>query len=683
MKQRNILISVPSYYNSVYLPYIWGLLRAEADKDETLQQSYNWLKPIYEFGTPEHLLSEYAAEKIDVLGLSCYDWNWEIQTELARIVRKKNPNCLIVMGGPEVPFKSPTFFVNHPEIDIVVKQDGEITFTKILSALQKNSNDYSKISGLVIRTSSGVEDTGPPEKPNLKQSLSPYLQYPEFKAWAAEGRENSRIKAFWETNRGCPYQCSFCDWGSNTYTKVRMVDRERLIEETKWFGENKIDTIFISDANFGMFRQDLETTNLLGKSKLETGYPREVHWLPAKNNVDRVFQISKEMHQFGFLHALIIGFQSTDDSVLQLMNRKNISNERFVELTNRCKENKIPVVGVLIMGCPGETHGSFCDSLHDLIEIGFHSEIRTHMYSVLPNAPAAEPEYMEANEIECIERPMVQQRCFQKDAQMPFAGRSKFIVGHTHLSKEEWKESFLYASMIFVFHNFGLTRFLARFSREFGGQTYGNFYQSLYQFIRSNNSTIGQLFKEIEKVLSQFLENPNATVLFDLGIDDKLYEAEEFLLYHCLKNFEATYFELDTYWNEYIQENLHLPIEVCEDLFDFQKNMIIKYDYTPDIGMSFTQRVNWIEKFSSSEKSEAIRMEDSALWEFRGNGTETGVGITRQPLTWKNFNTYFKRVVGHRYYRFDNLFLQDFQVEKSFAPNPRKIQDEQPNSLSL
>ena len=59
--------------------------------------------------------------------------------------------------------------------------------------------------------------------------------------------------ALWETNRGCPYSCTFCDWGSATMTKVRKFSLERAKAEAKWFSDKKIKAVYNCDANFGIF----------------------------------------------------------------------------------------------------------------------------------------------------------------------------------------------------------------------------------------------------------------------------------------------------------------------------------------------------------------------------------------------------------------------------------------------
>ena len=65
--------------------------------------------------------------------------------------------------------------------------------------------------------------------------------------------------ALWESNRGCPYSCTFCDWGNSDVSKVKKFDMDRLYQEINWISNNGFYYIFLADANFGIFRQrDLE-----------------------------------------------------------------------------------------------------------------------------------------------------------------------------------------------------------------------------------------------------------------------------------------------------------------------------------------------------------------------------------------------------------------------------------------
>ncbi len=83
----------------------------------------------------------------DIFLGSCYAWNWEFTTLLVKEVKKINPVCLIILGGPQVPNHSEGFFDHHPFVDIIVHGEGEYVFEEILNAYLKYK-DYSRINGI-------------------------------------------------------------------------------------------------------------------------------------------------------------------------------------------------------------------------------------------------------------------------------------------------------------------------------------------------------------------------------------------------------------------------------------------------------------------------------------------------------------------------------------------------------
>ena len=91
---------------------------------------------------------------------------------------------------------------------------------------------------------------------------------------------NEKWIGLWETNRGCPFKCAFCDWGSATGDKVASFEEERLHKEIDWFSNNKIEFVFCCDANFGIKKRDIDIANYISKKKEETGYP---HALSVQN----------------------------------------------------------------------------------------------------------------------------------------------------------------------------------------------------------------------------------------------------------------------------------------------------------------------------------------------------------------------------------------------------------------
>ena len=182
-------------------------------------------------GGPEGYPLAALYEEVSVSGpgiylFSSYVWNHERNLEVARELRSRNPDCLVVFGGPEVPkFDGDTedFLSQHGFIDIAVLGEGEASCAEILVALQGHTGDdlsaLADISGIVYAHAGGSTRTGARDRIRDINSLpSPYLTG-EFGDWFYDF-SNTIL----ETNRGCPYGCTYCDWGSATLQKVTKFD---------------------------------------------------------------------------------------------------------------------------------------------------------------------------------------------------------------------------------------------------------------------------------------------------------------------------------------------------------------------------------------------------------------------------------------------------------------------------
>ncbi len=77
----------------------------------------------------------------------------------------------------------------------------------------------------------------------------------------------------WETNRGCPFKCSFCDWGSATASRVYRFDEERIGNEVEWFGNQRVGTVICCDANFGIVNRDEKIAEAIVNSRKSKGFP--------------------------------------------------------------------------------------------------------------------------------------------------------------------------------------------------------------------------------------------------------------------------------------------------------------------------------------------------------------------------------------------------------------------------
>ncbi len=280
---------------AAYLPYSCGLLWAHAQTNQVVKNYFILDKLVYSREDQKTLSLELS--KNDVIAFSTYVWNRNYNFDLAKKVKELNPNVLIIFGGPELPITKENIFKDIiPFADIVVKSEGEYIFTSLLESYLTEKN-YKGISGILINSNGDVIDTGNAIRiENLDTVPSPYLIGVFDEILPKEQEWNGTL----ETNRGCPYKCTFCDWGSLTYSKVKKFGLERVFSELKWMSDNKIGYLDVADANFGIF---IERDNMIVDKLIEyqqkTGYPYRTGWSWAKNQQSEVVKIAKKLINTG------------------------------------------------------------------------------------------------------------------------------------------------------------------------------------------------------------------------------------------------------------------------------------------------------------------------------------------------------------------------------------------------
>ncbi|MBY0451464.1 MAG: radical SAM protein, partial [Bdellovibrionaceae bacterium] len=524
------MISTPNYFDSLtYLPYVHALLKTFCEKDPVVLENYNWFEPIFLNDAPERLLAGREAS-IDVLGLSCYLWNWPLQLEIAQRVRKANPNCLIIMGGPHPDWKDQDFFTKYPDIDIVVKNEGEQPFCNILLEYLKAAPDYRQISSLILPDpASKTIHTGAALRITEWNNQSVW-QTEDMKQIATKYSAKTKLGVVWETNRGCPYHCSFCDWGSATYSKIRSLPVERLEEDLKFFAQNKIAKIFIADSNFGMFPRDLELAKRVVHYKEAYGYPSLVHWSTAKNIAEPLIEIAKAFLDHGLDDSVVVSMQSANESTVVEMGRGAHSLKVHKKFSGMIDELGAPKVGQIILGSPGETCEQFMDSLNEVLELNFHRALFIMNYAVLPNAPITQPETMQKHQIKTISRPANRTWGHKTTLWKWKAGEETIIVGHNQMNSEDWVKMSLYKTHIMCLHNLGLTRLVSRVFKNIMKVSYADFYKYLFEEALVDSGFVGEQYRFVQEHFRDYLVNDEAIYALQ-GIDPDWYIDHESALF--------------------------------------------------------------------------------------------------------------------------------------------------------
>ena len=379
-----------SFSGQNYLPYSIALLQTYVQKFAVEPQRYEFLTPLYKRVRIADAVE--AMKHADLVGFSTYVWNGRISLEIARRLKQLKPGIVIVFGGPHVPDQPEAFLRAHPQIDLAVHNEGERTFLKLLEAWP-DREAWAALAGVSMVRADGsfVRNPNVDRVRDLDEIPSPFL----------EGAFDSIMKAnpgeswigLWETNRGCPFRCTFCDWGSATAGKVTKFGEERLFREVDWFAEKKIEYIFCCDANFGIQKRDVDIANYVADVKKSTGYPVALSVQNTKNATERAYLTQKILSDAGLNKGVALSMQSVDMPTLEAIKRDNISLNTYMELQRRFTKDKVETYSDLILGLPGETYESFVRGVDQLMENGQHNRIQFNNLSILPNAEMGDPAY--------------------------------------------------------------------------------------------------------------------------------------------------------------------------------------------------------------------------------------------------------------------------------------------------
>src|SRR5207245_3277999 len=133
-------------------------------------------------------------------------------------------------------------------------------------------------------------------------------------------------------NRGCPFACTFCDWGSATNAKVNVFDIDRLKQEVDWFAQHKINYVLCCDANFGILARDLDITQYVADRKSTLGYPHRFAVFNTKNVTERSYAVQVLLAEAELTTGMSIALQSIDTQTLKNVKRNKISIDSFLEL---------------------------------------------------------------------------------------------------------------------------------------------------------------------------------------------------------------------------------------------------------------------------------------------------------------------------------------------------------------
>jgi len=557
--QPNFKIGVGSL-QGYWLPYSVGCLWSYAKQFDFVNENFELVDIIFRRERIDKLVARL--DNIDICFLSCYMWNWEYNKALAQSIKAKFPHCKIVMGGPQIT-DSPTddFFRSYNYIDTICLTEGEETFVKILETVLNEMPLEHTYQG------ARLDDLNVP---------SPYLSgvFDDIIANNPDYVFNATL----ETNRGCPFACTFCDWGSLTYAKIRKFNLEKVFAELAWMAKNKMDYVTIADANFGVFyERDMLITDRLVELQTEYGYPKVVDATWYKNSSEKILKIVKKFTSSGFNRGLTLSVQSMDDKVLTEIKRRNMEISNLKDIFDQCNKQGILSYTELILGLPQETYDTWADGLCNVIQAGQHGAIESWLTQLLENAELNKPEQRQKHGLKTV---IANGYVSGHEEEDDINENAELVVGTKYMPFDKLIDSWLYSWMINNFHCFGWTQVYTRYANS-TGKSYRSMYDRLIKAIKSDTGMIGTLYKQAKTNITYYLTHGQA-----LNFDGhtQLWDAQK--VFHVKRNqvldfvnsvFTANYLDVDT--NFYSELKNYQRIFTTDPYTNYPYKVESKYNF--------------------------------------------------------------------------------------------------------
>ena len=350
--KKILLVGINSQY--VHLNIAVRTLKkfVESNSDEKIE--------IYETNINNQLLNiikDIFEKQPDVVIFSTYIWNKEYVFDITCELKKILPNVKIVLGGPEVSYKWEKIMIKNPQIDYLLIGEGEKVLLNFLT------QDIKKAKGVVYREGENIKYNGnEPLIENLDIIPFPYEK---------EELEDTTKIFYYESSRGCPFNCSYCM--SSIDKSVRYYSLERTKEDLKRFIDSPIRLLKFVDRTFNLKK---ERYIEIWKFLLENYKEGKTYHFEINANIfddetlDFLTTIPTGYFQFE------IGVQTIDKQAMESIGRVNFL-EKLKHNVSRINRN-IHLHLDLIDGLPYDTYEKFEKSFNyvydlkpEMIQLGF------------------------------------------------------------------------------------------------------------------------------------------------------------------------------------------------------------------------------------------------------------------------------------------------------------------------
>lgn len=514
--KKNILLFNPSFSASnMYLPYFWASAKTYYEHKGKCVDDYNWPTPLFNFyNNLEQIKTFIRNNPPAVFGISLYVWNYSLTMEIAAWVKETYPNCIVISGGPHQYFKhEATWFKDNPYLDASLAGDeyGELTLCDILDNL--DDLNWNNVHAVVYPNKTKkllLTSTKTANKRDFWWEYSAYAsQYHDIANYViAMHHYNNKYSAqgLLETTRGCPYGCTFCDWGGGTSTKIIAHDLKYVRQDIECLAQLNPEGVYICDANLGILKdRDVSVMQYIADLKKKHanlfslyygGYAKTAEAIPY---IKKILKIEAE-HQLMRSMTYKLSLQTLDAETLSNIDRTDVSFDQYQKLSQEMQSTHgYDAYAEIIAGLPGITPNKFYHEINVLSKENIG--IAYYDWYLLPETPSYTDAYRQKHNIQTV----------KKQYNNKQSRAAEIVVSTYSYSADEFKEMHISYAWYRAFWSAG---FLVGIINE----PLGNFTQKFYNnFFRGQQSGtfLNKLANDIDTEFEKFFTD-DVTVLPDL-----------------------------------------------------------------------------------------------------------------------------------------------------------------------
>lgn len=362
--------------NNVILPLAIGVLWQAAMSSQANADNWQLGQVVYKKLDSLDQLSQLA--QADMIAFSHYVWNSNYQFDMAKQIKQINPNIIIAVGGPNISANKQDFWDEHGSyVDVALVGEGERSFSCLLEFWP----NFESVPG------AWTQDfyNGEAERiQHFEYDHSPYLSGFYDSIVVEEKQQGRVIQAVIQTNRGCPYHCTFCEEGRDYKNKMFFYGQQRVFDEVEWCAQHGIEYLTIGDDNWGIVDADVELMRWIRDCKLKYGCPDIVDATYAKNKPENLLAMAQldQEHDTRLIRGITVALQSMNAPTLGAIKRFNLVPEKQQQLIRGLNELNMPTYTEMIWPLPYETYDTFLTGIDNTIEIGLKNWLGVYPLSL-------------------------------------------------------------------------------------------------------------------------------------------------------------------------------------------------------------------------------------------------------------------------------------------------------------